>query len=157
MSKLFLGGIPTAPDVKILREALGEIMIDTLIPHERVEMITGLSRKSPRYRCITSAWRKEMLRQYNVEIGAISGEGFKVLSSSERLTTNYSGFRQGVRKQARHLRKVTMIRSEELTDSERAKREHLQRIGAVIMDQSSQLTRLIEPPKAREQVSRLKS
>jgi len=153
MSKLFLGGVPTAPDVKKLRTAFPEIAEGTDFTHEQIEAVIGLSPKSNRYRCVTLAWRKEMLNSHNIEIAAIPTIGFRALTGVERLDTNIKGFKQGTRKQGKSIRRVTMVRAETLTQIEQSKQLHVMRLGAAVLSQASAMMKEIEPPKPKQQVS----
>lgn len=153
MTKLFLGGVPTAPDVKKLRKAFPEIEEGTDFTHDEVGAVIGLQPNSSRYRCITTAWRKEMLNEFNIEIAAISGIGFRALTGPERLDTNVKGFKQGTRKQGKSIRRVTMVRAETLNELEQSRQLHVMRLGAAVLSQASSMMKEIEPPKLKQQVS----
>lgn len=153
MSKLFFGGIPTAPDVKKLREAFPKIEEGTDFTHEQIQAVIGLHPKSTRYRCVTLAWRKEMLNEHNVEIAAVATIGFRALAGPERLDTNVRGFKQGARKQGKHLRRVGMVRAETLSQIEQDKQQHVMRLGAAVLAQAASMMKEIEPPRAQQQIS----
>lgn len=151
MSKIFFGGIPTAPDVKKLREAFPKIAEGTDFTHEQISAVLGgMDPKSSRYRCVTLAWRKEMLNTHNIEIAAVSNIGFRALCGAERLDTNVKGFKHGARKQGKHIRRVGMVRAETLTEQEQSKQLHFMRLGAAVLSQASSMMKEIEPPKPRE-------
>lgn len=156
MSKLYLGGIPTGPDVKRMHEAFDARSVGESITHTEVEAVLEVDRHSNRYRTVTSAWRRERLGQDNVEIGVIPGEGFKVLTPSERVSSNIKGFQSGTRKQGKSLRRVAMVKSDSLTPVERTKVDHFQRIGARIMQESLTMMREIEPPKPQAQITQIR-
>ena len=157
MSKLFLGGIPTAPDVKKLREAFDGLEVGAEISHQEVEEITDCDRKSSRYRSVTTAWRKEVLRELNVQIESVPGEGFRILNATERLIHGHKRFSEGTRKQARSIRRVSMIPDKELTQIERSKRDHMQRIGAKIIEHATDFAKQLEAPAPQAQVSQLRA
>lgn len=150
MSKLFLGGVPTAPDVKKLREAFPQIDEGTDFTHEQIEAVIGLSPKSTRYRCVTLAWRKEMLNGHNVEIVAVPTIGFRALTGPERLDTNVKGFKNGARKQGKHIHRVGMVRAETLSEPEQGKQMHVMRLGAAVIAQASSMLKEIEPPRQKQ-------
>ena len=150
MTKLFLGGVPTAPDVKKLREAFPEITEGTDFTHEQIEQVIGLDAKSTRYRCDTLSWRKEMLNSHNIEIAAVPTVGFRALTGPERLDTNIKGFRQGTRKQGKSVRRVTMVRAETLSANEQTKQLHVMRLGHAVLSHASSMLKEIEPPKRIE-------
>lgn len=150
MSKLFLGGVPTTPDVKKLTKAFPQIEEGTDFTHDEIAATIGLDPKSNRYRCVTLAWRKEMLNEHNIEIGAVPSVGFRALTGAERLDTNIKGFKQGARKQGKSIRRVTMVHAETLTAAEQSKQLHVMRIGAAIVAQASSMMKEIEPPRPKQ-------
>lgn len=156
MTKLFLGGIPTAPDVKKLRDAFPKLSDGMDISHEQIQAVIGLAPKSNRYRCVTTAWRKELLNEENVEVGSIAGVGFRVLTGPERLSSNIKGFRSGTRKQGKSVRRITMVRAETLSEPEQAKQLHMMRLGTQLISQASSMLKQLEPPKPAEQVAGLR-
>lgn len=156
MSKLFLGGIPTAPDVKKLREAIGELIEGRDIAHDEVRAILGLEPRSSRYRSVTTAWRREMLNEHNIEISAIPSIGFRVLPQAEQLTTNIKGFKQGTRKQGKSVRRIAQIETEKLSEAEQQKHMHMVRLGTQVVQHAGSIIKQIEPPKAQEQLSLLR-
>ena len=156
MTKLFFGGIPTGPDVKRLCDAFKILTEGQEITHEQVQAVLNLDPRGSRYRSVTTAWRKELLNEENIEISALPGIGFKCLSGSERLTTNIKGFRQGTKKQAKSVRRVTMIRAETLSDAEQAKQLHMMRLGNQLLGQASSLMKQIDAPKPQEQIAALR-
>ena len=62
-SRVFFGGVPTAPEVRLLREKYGVPPEGIVIPQEEVESLIGCPRTSHRYRTITNAWRKGLYRE----------------------------------------------------------------------------------------------
>lgn len=153
MSKLFFGGIPTAPDVKKLREAFPRIEDGTDFTHEQIQAVIGLHPKSARYRGVTLAWRKEMLKDHNIEIAAVAAVGFRALTGPERIESNIKGFKHGARKQGKHLRRVGMVPSETLAPSYRDKQTHFMRLGAAVLSQAGAMMKELEPPRAQPQIS----
>lgn len=156
MSRLFLGGIPTAPDVKKLRTAFPEIKEGDQITHEQVEAVLKLDAKSSRYRSITTSWRKELLNELNLELAALPTIGYRCLPAGERLTTNIKGFRQGTRKQGKSVRRVIMIEAEKLSDVDQAKQLHMMRLGQAVVAQATSVMKELNGPKASEQISLLR-
>ena len=155
MSKLFLGGIPTTPDVKRLREAF-KLETGLVIKHEDIEIIIECEWKTVRYRTITDAWRRDLFNQDNIVLDAVHGVGFKVLSGPERVHKEYEGFKRGIRKQARSLRRASVIKDDTLSEFERKKRDHLLRLGAIAIHAGKEVSKKIEPPKVAAQISQLR-
>jgi hypothetical protein len=145
MSKMFFGGVPTALDVRKLQEAFPALSPGDEIEHEQIEAVIEVDRASSRYRTVTNAWRKHLLTDANIDIGAISGVGFRVLLDHERISTSVKGFQSGVRKQIRCVKRAILVR----TDDEilRRKQEVMNRLGIAIASQATTMMREIEPPK----------
>lgn len=145
MSKAYFGGVPTALDVRRLEEHFGDLKPEAEITHEEVEQIIGVNRTEHRYRTVTNAWRKHMLTQSNIEIGAVNGIGFRVLSDAERVAGGIKGFQSGTKKQLRAVRRVGLVR----TDDEilRRKQDVINRLGVAIASQATSMMKEIEPPK----------
>jgi hypothetical protein len=82
--QMYFGGVPTGPDVARI-EAVVDLTPGTVIAHHTIEEVIGAKYRTSRYRTVTDAWRKKALRDYNVEIGAETGVGFRVLTEPERV------------------------------------------------------------------------
>lgn len=156
MNKLFLGGIPTGPDVKKLRDSIGELTEGRDIPHDEVQAILGIDPRASRYRSVTTAWRREMLNEQNIEIAAVPSVGFRVLPQAERLTTNIKGFKQGTRKQGKSVRRIVQIETEKLSEAEQQKHMHMVRLGSQVVQHAGSIMKQIDPPKSQEQLSLLR-
>lgn len=104
----FFGGMPTAIDVRNIEVAIGLPTQGQDIPHEAIEQAIGVGRNSARYRTVTNAWRAK-LRKAGIDIGAVRGEGFRVLTQDERVEVSYEGVASGVRKVGRSLRRAASV------------------------------------------------
>jgi hypothetical protein len=147
--RMYFGGMPTNMDVKRLREELVMIEGDE-VTHEQVEKILGVKHTVTRFRTITDKWRRVMLIDEGLEIVALPGLGFRCLLPDERVGYNFKGFKQGTRKQGRHLRRAAMIPRDRVSEKEVVKLDHFQRLGALLMGQAHSMVRQIEPPPPRE-------
>lgn len=147
MSKLFLGGIPTAPDVKRIRETLGDLPEGSEIPHSWIEEIINCKSDSSRYRSVTMVWRKTVLREQNIEIDAVPGVGFRVLVGAERINRNYSKFRSASKLQGRAVRRIGSIPDAVLTSTDRARRDLIYQNAARAVETAALVAKQIEPPK----------
>jgi hypothetical protein len=145
--KVFLAGMPTEPDVKLLKQAF-ELKDNLEISHEQVEKIIGVSRKTWRYRSIVDAWRRAVEREQNIIIGAIPGIGFKVLPPSERVSLCVSKVASGTRMVRRAGVRAAMIPTHNLSKEEQMKAEHVVRLAAKIDVAYKEAKRDILPPAA---------
>ncbi len=116
----YWGGLPTEPDVKKLLAALGT-PAPGLIPHERLEEITGHERGDGRYRTVVSAWRSRLLRESNLATRAEPNEGIRILTEPERVEESGRMLRKSARFVIRQHRWNLMIDVSKLSDLERHK------------------------------------
>ena len=155
MSRLFLGGVPTNADVRKLKDAFPDLTEGTEIRHEEVERVLELSRESSRYRCVTLAWRRDLLTHSGVDLGAVAGIGFRCLNPSERIAASVDGFKSGTRKQMRSVRRSALVQTDDPTLLK--KQDVLRRFGAAIAQEAGAMMKEIEPPRAQPQAPRLVS
>lgn len=150
MSKAYFGGLPTQPDVNRLNEAFA-LKVGDEIRHEQIEAVLGVSRNSNRYRTVTNAWRNNR-RMYGLELGSVTGVGFRVLDPAERIDRGYADVRSGVRKQLRAIDRTSAV----ITDDPalQKKQEVLHRYGLAVRREATEMRKQIEPPKPQAQLPR---
>jgi hypothetical protein len=107
--KMFFGGVPVDPEVKMLRSHFGVPVHGQVIAHEDCETVLGLDRKSSRYKTVIHAWRSSLKRSDNIEFIALPGEGFRVLFDDERVEVHISGVSRGIRKIDRSARSLASV------------------------------------------------
>lgn len=152
MSKLFFAGVPTGADVRKLKEKFGRPEAGAEIPHEEIEACIGVERKASRYHSVTSAWRRQLLRDHNLDLAAVPGFGFRSLNAEERISAGVKGVRSGTRKTLRSIRRADAA----VTDDPLLikKQDTLRRYGVAVAAEATGLMRQIEPPRAGEQTPR---
>lgn len=153
MSKTYFGGIPTSVDTRRLDEQFAGLMDGDEITHDEIEVVIGVRRGSSRYRTVTDAWRRSLLREKNIELAAVSGVGFRCLPPAERISASVRGVQSGMRKQLRSITRSAMVRTED--EGLRRKQDLLQRYGAVLRAEASKTMQEIEPPKPTQSQPRL--
>jgi hypothetical protein len=142
---VFFGGVPTQKDIKALAQRFADIDVGDEISHADIESCTGLSRKESRYQTVVAAWRKMLLNEKNIELGAVPGVGFRVLNNSERVSVGIDGIQKGARKQLRSIKKAVMVCT---TDPALLKKQELMsRLGVAVQGEVSAMMRQVEPPK----------
>lgn len=152
-SKMFFGGMPTGPDVRKLIAAFGKPTPGTEITHEEIEAVLSITRKESRYSVVTLAWRKQLLKDDSIDIGAVNGIGFRALIDSERVSNGVSGVQQGARKQMRSIKRATML--ETANPELQKKQELLTRYGIALQGEVNTMLKQIAAPKPAEQMPRL--
>jgi hypothetical protein len=153
MGQVHFGGLPTNIDVRKLREAFGSLREGDEITHEMIEEVIGFKRDSSRYRTVTLAWRTALLKEDGIELGAVTGIGFRYLNASERIASSLRGFQSGTRKQMRSVRKAVQVRTDDPTLIKR--QDLMRRFGAAIAAEATSMMKEIEPPKSQSQLPRL--
>lgn len=153
MSKVYFGGIPTDGDVRNLVEHLGTPRAGDEFTHEQVEAVIGATRDTNRYRSVTLAWRKRLMRDHNLDVAALSGVGFRCLTDSERVAAGVTGVQSGLRKQLHSVVRADRVQTDD--ESLRAKQDVLRRYGIALRAEATKAMRLIEPPKPAEQAPRI--
>jgi len=94
--RVFRGGVPTASDVRTLRERFGVPAEGTVIEYEEVAEYIRASVRSYRWKTVTWRWRKELLRDFNVCVATREG-AFVVLTPDERISFGKMKIRTGMR------------------------------------------------------------
>lgn len=120
---LFLGGIPTRPDVKKIMEHFKNLSVGQEIEDAEIMAITDLVPKTSRYQAVTSAWRRQVLNEMNLFVAREHGK-FKILTSPERITKETGRLTHGLRQVGRSARLTAMVPASELDDIGKARQEH---------------------------------
>lgn len=143
--KLFLGGIPTRPDVQRLMEAF-KTEPGTVIDYADVEVILGITRDQARFRTVTDAWRAQLQREFARQTIAEGGT-FRVLTPEQQVS-------HGVKRMTMHGRAIrkTVIGTERIEVSKLtgdALRTHtlLRRHGAALFNAAKEACREIAVSK----------
>lgn len=124
---LFLGGVPTEPDVRRLSEAFPMLKSGDEVHHEDVAKAIGVEPATGRYKSVTSAWRKHLLKVNNLRLSSIPGVGFRVLDGMDRITDDIKRYGRGakqIRKAADDVRRVEIGK---LPQNEQRTAEHVLR------------------------------
>ena len=153
-NKAYFIGIPVAPDVKRLMEAFGVPAESTKIPYDAVERLLGKDRKSHRFKTVTTAWRAELLRDHNVEIGVEASVGFVALTPSQRVKHGSGRVERGLRGVIRGGQRLQVIDHTRLTDEERDLRLHRIRLAGHIQLAAATDARRVSKPESIPAMSR---
>jgi len=118
-----IGGMPTAPDVKLIRDYYPDSDLregETEITHEKIAEIIGVSVDSNRFQTVQRAWRKAAERDSGKVIASENGV-FRVLDDSGKLTSVDREIRGAGRKIRRAKWRGSYINRKNLTEDERLK------------------------------------
>jgi hypothetical protein len=146
MSNLFLGGIPTEGDVKMLLEAFPAIEPGQLIPYERVAEIVKVDRSSSRFRTVTSAWRRVLHRTQNFVLEAVPGQGFRRQTEVERSNSDRAGWRKDQSRAARRVRDLARVDTRDFAERDQRSHDHARRVLQAHVEHTSTTVRELAPP-----------
>ena len=111
MRPVFLGGVPTKPDVDRIIDAYPVEAMETgkIIPYEEIKNLLGDVTKS-RFRTVTNAWRQQMFRTHGVIIDPSRklAQAFEVLSEYGKTQKSQKETNGGTRK---HIKAAIIISS----------------------------------------------
>lgn len=145
MSKtgLFLGGVPTGPDVLRLIESFPDLKPGDEVTHERISSVIGQDRESNRYKSVVTAWRKKMFRDHNIDMEAVQNVGFRVLNSIERVSAGVKGVGKNVRGLVRSESRIRSAPAEQLSQQQQGVREHVLRHTGALVDSARRASKEI--------------
>jgi hypothetical protein len=81
----YFRGIPTKPDVEKLLDVF-KLREGMIIQIEDIESELGVNRKTHRYAAVTTAWRKRVYREQNLDIQGTGEGSYRVNNPDERIT-----------------------------------------------------------------------
>ena len=136
---IFAGGIPTAPDVKRLREHYPDnsFEVGQSIPYNEVERVLGCNKRSYRFRTVTFRWRRLVEKESNVIIGTDSGKGFVILDDHQKLSLSGSKLRSAARFARRSYIVAGHINRRNLTDDEASRLDHQGKVAGAVLAAAS--------------------
>jgi hypothetical protein len=114
-------GMPTAPDVKLIREHYPDNRLEegTMIAtKEEIAKIIMVDVESHRFKTVTGAWRRSVERETGKVIKLVNGE-FNVLDDSGKLVEVGGGLRSAAKKIRRVKTVGSYIARRNLSDDER--------------------------------------
>lgn len=97
MQELFLGGIPTEPDVQKLIDAFKDPSEGQIITWQEIANVIEEPYGSSRFRTVVTAWRKRLFRTRNIHLLIKRGQGLYAGSPPERIRDSGKRFVKGYR------------------------------------------------------------
>lgn len=146
MSKVFFGGVPTDGDVKRLLEAFPDIGPGDAISYVQVAEVIGVKHGSSRFRTVTNAWRKTVMRTQNFVLEAVPGEGFRRQTELERSQKNRTGWRQDQSRAARRVRDLGRTDTRSFDERDQKAHDHARRVLQAHVEHTSSAVRELAPP-----------
>lgn len=131
-SDLFLGGVPTEPDVTKLLKTFGVPKVGDEFTYEHIAETIGVPIKSYRFRTVTWAWRKILDKQHNLIVGAVQARGFVVLDNKQRVTFSAVRFKRGLKAVRRGSCVASRTDTAGLTPEECRSRDHIVATGSML-------------------------
>lgn len=143
----YFGGIPTALEVKKLKETYPENRMKhgDIIDYDDVSEIINARPKTSRFKVITWRWRSLIEKDTGIRIGAFEGTHFKVLNESEKLEFIQNKKRSVTRQMRKNLIRTSYVDRSKLTQKEKDALDH-EAMNAKNMLASQQLRTYTELP-----------
>lgn len=142
-----VSGMPTKPDVDRLRAKFGTPAEGTLLPYSEIEEVIGLGRYTSRGAAVVTAWRKSLMKEHNIALGAEPGNGYVVLTPTERVEAASHGIWVGGRKIKRSVHLSETSDRERMTPEAKKASEHIGRLGAALILAQATATKQIKVPE----------
>jgi hypothetical protein len=153
-SRLFFGGIPTSREVNELMRL--DLAIDSVVPYEEIERLTGVKYRTNRFLGVTARWRTRLRREKGLLLKAGGGE-FRVLSADGIQDEGAKRLHGIGRATGRLVRDVGLIDSKALsTDERRARHILMYREAEALLDQTRKSARALQPPAPVQGIVRLR-
>lgn len=150
-SKLFFGGVPTAPDVRKMIDVVLALAPGHTVTYEALSAQIEVSEESSRFQTVLRACRRELEQAHNVATEAVRGVGIRRLPEDERAAQGAKTFRGGVRRVKRSVEQVSAIKTELLDENQRAMATHVRRVVAAaytgLQESRVELAAALKPPK----------
>lgn len=131
-SKLFVGGVPTDPDVRKLREAFGVPNEGTLLAWVEIERVIGEKKGTSRFNTVVGAYRRAMKREHNAVFEAVPGKGLLHLPPNERVEFGIRNRQFGIRKTFRAVSVIATTDRKRLTPENGRVADHNDRFAAAM-------------------------
>lgn len=135
----FVLGKPTVPDVQKIIDEYKTYSDGDVFYHAKISEIIEVAETSQRFKTITAAWRKLLIKSKNVymEVSrSVDGENvqrfFKVLRPSERITLSTSRQKSGIKKIAVGGDIALSTSDRDLDEGDRRTRDHAVRVAATV-------------------------
>lgn len=144
MSRMFLGGVTTKPEVDLLFSKIDPVP-GTDVSYEAVAEIVSEPVGSNRLRSITEAWKKRLFTERHVQVAAID-KRFHFMTAAEAIDSSASRL-QGVGKAAaRVFKKTKAVDPRELSEQQRATQNIILRESMAMIDVASSAVKQIKGP-----------
>lgn len=94
---IYLGGIPTEPDLKKLMDKFGNAPEGATIAHDDIASAINTEYGSQRYRTIVNKFTDRMFRERNIVLMSHKGHGYLVANNRDRVIVGGKKFKTGRR------------------------------------------------------------
>jgi hypothetical protein len=128
-SSIWTHGIPTDAEVKKLIDALGVPAPGTLVEYAQIEQVIGLARSENRFRSVTNAWRKKLLREQNRVTEGVRGVGVMFCAAERRVDVSERHLVKGARRIAHGVKVAVSTERDSLSSAACARLDNAVRIG----------------------------
>lgn len=141
MKRTWVNGVPTTVEVQLLLDTYGVPERGTLIPYTEIEKVLGIVRRTSRYRTVTGAWRRRILREHGIASYCPRDEGIRFCAPGEQVDESSRGVVGGLRRVKIGVAKAVATPRETLEPHELRKLDHVQSVGSMVLLHAARLQR----------------
>jgi len=143
MMSIFVG-VSTKAEVELICKRFPDLKPGDEITYDEIEAITGVKREAGRFKSITTALKKRLSNQHNIELDCIANRGYVVQNNSQRVDTSSRKMKQGIKRIVKSGDIAQRTDSAGLTDAELRIKDHLVRVRGAIVATANQEARKIK-------------
>lgn len=133
--RVFFGGLPTDVEIRALRERWPESHMEPgdFVGYGEIASVIGADKGTSRYSVVVNRWRRIVERETGKILKAQRGEGFRVLSETEKVDLTEDTAASGDRRYRRAWKVSATVDVKEVSDDDKARLAHVQNKCAAIL------------------------
>lgn len=100
--------------------------------HQDIAHIAECKYPCPKYRSVIASWKRRLMKELNVDIDAVVGHGYRVLSENERVSVGIRDFGHARRSMGRSVNRIERAETGKLDDFHRRQQDHAKRLRELV-------------------------
>ncbi len=145
-------GLPTKPDVDLLLRTWPTPEVGNRYEYDTVERLLGVKFRSPRFKTITTQWRKRLLES-GIVVECETAKAFYVASTREISAATYGTLKSIGRKARKH--RIKLSTTKPVDETERGIVEHQGRLMLNVERDARKSRMSLVPPTAAANVPQI--
>ena len=136
-------GKPIKPAVNRLMEWFDKRGDKDVFLHQDIAFIAECEYPSDRYGTVVQSWRKRLMRELNVDLEAVIGHGYRMLTDNERVRVGLKDFALSVKQMDRSSERILRADAKKLDDHHRKQQDHAVRLLTELVTSGRKASRAI--------------